>query len=105
MHLHIRLPLEASCHAFSAFYGISNYDSLGSNPNITHALLRAATAPFVQPFTRNSYELNGIESEAFRSLNRLILLQKNVILVRTKLLLLISFHHILVNIETHIWHF
>lgn len=70
-----------------------------------HALHRAATALFVQPFTRNSYELNGIESEAFRSLNRLILLQKNVILVHTKLLLLISLHHILVNIETHIWHF
>lgn len=70
-----------------------------------HALLRAAaTALFVLPFTRNSYELNGTESEAFRSLNRLILLQENVILVRTKLLLLISFHHILVNIETYIWH-
>lgn len=67
-----------------------------------HALLRAAaTALFVQTFTRNFYELNGIESEAFRSLNRLILLQKNI----TKLLLLILFHHILVNIETYIWHF
>lgn len=41
-----------------------------------HALLRAATALFVQPFTRNSYELNGIESEAFSSLNRLFFSSK-----------------------------
>lgn len=78
MHLHILLPL------------LTRF-SLGSNPNITLSsepqllfLFRLFSTLFQTFQTRNSYQLNGIESEVFRSLNRLILLQTNVILVRKK---------------------
>lgn len=97
MHLHILLPLEASCHAFSAFSEFP-ITTLSGRIQTSRSPQSSRNCSFCSAFYAEFVRTKRYRVGSLPSLNRLILLKQNAILVRTKLLLLISFHHIIVNI-------